>query len=109
MKKTGLLAIIWLFISHFNLSGAQTTSDQEKVQGYVYLDTNKNQQMDGSEKGIPDIMVSNGEEVIATDTNGYWQLPLSEGEGVFVIKPSGYRTATDNYHLPQYYFIFFIY
>ena len=104
MKKTGLLAITLLFISNFNFSSAQTTSEPQMARGYVYLDTDENKRMDDSEKGIPGIMVSNGEEVIATDTNGYWQLPLTEGEGVFVIKPSGYKTATDNYHLPQYYY-----
>ncbi len=46
-------------------------------------------------RGIPNIMVSNGEAVILTAPDGTWQLPLADGQSVFVIKPTGWTTPVD--------------
>ena len=46
-------------------------------------------------RGVPDILVSNGLDVVATGADGSWSLPLAAGESVFVIKPSFWTTPVD--------------
>src|SRR5271166_5684810 len=46
-------------------------------------------------RGLPDVMVSNGQEVVKTDADGAWSLPVGAGESVFVIKPAGWALPLD--------------
>jgi C terminal of Calcineurin-like phosphoesterase/N terminal of Calcineurin-like phosphoesterase len=46
-------------------------------------------------RGVPDVMVSNGLEVVKTDTDGRWSLPVGDGDSVFVIKPAGWALPVD--------------
>lgn len=45
--------------------------------------------------GIKGALVSNGRDVVLTDQDGQWQLPVEDGDSVFVIKPSGWATPVD--------------
>jgi len=73
--------------------------------GVVYDDANRNGKRDPAEKGLPDIRVSNGREIVKTDAQGKYQLPVADEAIVFVIKPSGYMTAIDESNLPRFYYI----
>lgn len=77
---------------------------QASVSGYVYEDGNKNQKKENREKGIEGVAVSNGAQVVLTDKNGRYSLPVQEGQTIFVIKPSGYMTPVNGNNLPQYYY-----
>ncbi|WP_435522713.1 metallophosphoesterase N-terminal domain-containing protein [Chryseobacterium indoltheticum] len=77
---------------------------QASVSGYVFEDINKNQKKEKREKGIENVAVSNGAQVVLTDKNGRYSLPITEGQTVFVIKPSGYMVALNQNNLPQYYY-----
>lgn len=44
----------------------------------------------GRERGIAGVMVSNGRDVVVTDEDGRWCLPVRSGDCVFVITPSGF-------------------
>lgn len=59
------------------------TSAPVRAQGYV-----RDVQTTG---GIPGVMVSNGSDVVSTDANGYWRLPVEPGDSIFVIKPAHWR------------------
>jgi hypothetical protein len=37
-------------------------------------------------------MVSNGRDVVLTDAEGRWSLPVEDGDAIFVIKPTGWAT-----------------
>jgi hypothetical protein len=50
---------------------------------------------EGTGKGIPGVMVSNGRDVVKTDAAGKWEIAVGDGESVFVIKPSGWMTPVD--------------
>ncbi len=41
-------------------------------------------------RGLPGVMVSNGCDVVLTSSDGSWNLPVSAGDFVFVVKPSGW-------------------
>jgi hypothetical protein len=46
-------------------------------------------------KGVLDVMVSNGLDVVKTDADGRWSLPVRDGDSVFVIKPSGWALPVE--------------
>ena len=76
-----------------------------EVKGYVFEDKDGNGKMDGQEKGIPGVPVSNGRDVVLTDNDGKYVLPSDNDDIIFVIKPSGYRTAVDESNFPRFYYI----
>lgn len=94
---------IFLFIAVTAISF--TAYSQSTVKGYVFEDKNENGKKDRSEKGIPNVAVSNGEDVILTDAKGFYELPIGNDNPIFVIKPKGYKTKVNNYNLPQFYYI----
>ena len=76
---------------------------QKKVSGFVYEDANQNGKKERKEKGLAKVSVSNGIQVVQTDENGKYELPLSDDNQIFVIKPSGYAFAIDEFNLPKFY------
>lgn len=77
---------------------------QTSVSGYVYEDLNSNSVKDRSEKGLANIAVSNGVDVVLTNTIGQYTLPLHGDNLVFVVKPSGYQTKINASNLPEFYY-----
>ncbi len=59
--------------------------------------------MDPGEKGLADILVSNGRDIVKTDASGQWNLSVREDQAVFVIQPSGYRVPLNGSMVPQHY------
>jgi N terminal of Calcineurin-like phosphoesterase len=75
------------------------------AQGVVYEDLNNNRRRDADEPGIKDIKVSNGKDIVLTDNDGKYQIPVSDDCIVFVIKPRGWMTPLNSNKLPQFYYI----
>jgi len=96
MKKN-VLSLIFIFI-------AVAAYSQQFAKGYVYEDVNKNGKKDRREAGIAEVAVSNGTEVVLTDDKGFYTLPLSDGNTIFVIKPGGYKTPVDENYIPQFFY-----
>ena len=59
--------------------------------GVVFQDRNGNARRDRGERGLPGIKVSDGTQLVVTDRDGRYALPMVDGRTVFVIKPAGYR------------------
>jgi hypothetical protein len=87
------------------LCAAFCAHSQTTVKGFVYEDANGNNKKDKSEKGIANVAVSNGTEVVVTDGKGGYQLPIGDDNVVFVSKPSGYKPALDENNLPKFYYL----
>lgn len=98
MKK--LLLPIWPLVLLSLGAFAQST-----VSGFVYEDGNRNGRMDRKESGIANVAVSNGKEVVLTDDQGRYTLPIQDDNIVFVIKPTGYKVLENERNLPQFYYI----
>lgn len=77
---------------------------QQVARGIVFVDQNANGVHDDGEPMLPGIRVSNGREVVSTDAAGAYQLPVGDDTTIFVIKPSGYRTAVDDNGIPRFYY-----
>lgn len=93
------------------LSGmfAATAGFTQVASGTVFNDLNKNGNQDPGEPGIANVAVSNGAEVVTTNKNGLYRMPVSPNSVIFVIKPSGYALPVDKrfvatshyYYYPQ--------
>lgn len=66
------------------------------VSGVVFHDLNANGRHDSREKGMPGVMVSDGERVSTTSADGTFALSFDADEDrfVFVTQPTGYRCST---------------
>lgn len=78
---------------------------QSIAKGRIFEDTNRNSRIDKKEKGLANVAVSNGKDVVLTDGEGYYQLPVEEDNIIFVIKPSGYSIPLDENNLSKFYYI----
>ncbi len=78
----------------------------ETVKGSVYEDSNANGMRDSGEKGIAGVKVSNGKEVVLTDGQGRYSLPLSDHTAIFISKPSGWNTPLSGLNQPQFYWLY---
>ncbi|MEX0770197.1 MAG: calcineurin-like phosphoesterase family protein [Balneolaceae bacterium] len=73
--------------------------------GTVYHDLNENGQFDTEEPGIPEVLVSNGRELVVTDDSGGYEITVDDNTIIFLIKPRGWTTGTDENNLPRFYSI----
>ena len=77
----------------------------QTAKGIVFEDINRNGKKDKGEKILPDVAVSNGVDVVLTNSKGEYILPVGEDNILFVIKPAGYQVSVDEDNLPRYYYI----
>lgn len=77
----------------------------QTAQGVVFNDANQNGIQDAREKGLANVCVSNGIEVVKTDPQGKYQIPVEENAIIFIIKPSGWKTPMNALNQPQFYYI----
>lgn len=86
MRGPGKKLLILLFLPLAVLFALQ-------VEGVVFLDANRNGIMDKGEKGLGNVLVSDGRETAITDSKGRFLLSTSSDEPlIFVSFPSGYFT-----------------
>lgn len=78
---------------------------QEIVKGVVFEDSNNNGKKEGREQGIPEVAVSNGVQVVLTDAQGRYELPVGTDNIISVIKPANFKFGVDDNNLPQFYYI----
>ena len=111
------LTFFLLFCS-VSLSTAQNTSGvvrlphrikakkgEGQAKGFVFHDVNENRRRDAAEPGIAGVAVSNGTDIVHTNEEGSYALPVSDDAIVFVIKPSNWMTPVNADFLPQFYYL----
>jgi hypothetical protein len=77
----------------------------EMAQGTVYHDTNHNGKRDAGERGIRHIGVSNGLDIVQTDRQGRYRLPVEDDTILFVIKPAHYSLPVNANMIPQFFYV----
>lgn len=86
------------------LSPSLPAQAHDEATGVVFHDRNRNQAREDREEGLPDVRVSNGVDIVATDAEGRWRLPVRGEECIFfVLKPRGYMTPVDRHNLPRFF------
>lgn len=78
---------------------------QNLAKGFVFQDTNGNRLKEATEKGIPEVAVSNGVDIVLTDENGAYEIPVSDNAVIFVVKPRDWMTPVNEDNLPQFYYL----
>lgn len=78
----------------------------ETVKGIVFESRSGARERRPGDPGIPGVLVSNGRDVVRTDADGRYSLPIEDGMAVFVIKPTDYAVPLDEEtRLPRFYYI----
>ena len=93
------------FILFITVSIYSQNSAQQVAKGFVFHDTNENRLKEDRENGIPEVAVSNGVDIVLTDENGAYQIPVSDDAVIFVIKPRDWVTPLSEDNLPQFYYL----
>ncbi|MHC2090338.1 calcineurin-like phosphoesterase C-terminal domain-containing protein [Methylobacterium sp. CM6244] len=75
---------------------ASSARASDRATGMVY------ESVSGERIGIPDVAVSNGRDVVLTDRQGRYGLDVSDGDTVFVVKPSGFALPRDENNIPRF-------
>lgn len=83
----------------------QDAQGRRYAEGFVFHDRGGNSERSEGYEGIAGVCVSNGLEVVKSDRNGKWRLPVDEDTILFVIKPKGWSVPVDHNNLPRYYYI----
>ena len=85
--------------------GRAFAANSGTVSGIVYENRSGSVPRQTSDPGIAGVLVSNGRDVVKTDADGRYTLPLEDGSIIFVIKPTGYAVPVDTDMLPRFYYI----
>ncbi len=78
---------------------------QQVATGVVFHDQNRNGSRDAGERGIPNVLVSNGRDVLRTDKQGRYRLNVTDDTVIFVIKPRGWQVPLNEHNLPQHSYV----
>jgi hypothetical protein len=88
-------------------AGTHAASQDVTARGTVFEDKDGSGQRGPGAQGIANIMVSNGRDVVLTDAQGAWALPVRDGDAIFVIKPSGWMTPLETgTNLPRFSYLY---
>lgn len=98
------ITIFFVFTCLLNVVGLSSSWSRD-VKGRVFEDANHNLKFDAGERGVPGVLVSNQVEVVQTDENGNYTLPISDEAIIFITKPVGYMTPLNEHQLPQFYYV----
>ncbi len=85
----------------------EISPDENEImaKGYIYDDANENGIRDEGERGIKGVAVSNGEDVVITNNEGYYGLPVDDDAIIFCIKPRDWMTPINEENIPQFFYI----
>src|SRR5690606_20249641 len=78
---------------------------QDIAKGVVFEDLNQNGTKERREKGIAGVSVTNGVQVVQTDSKGRYELPVGSDQIIAVIKPGNYDVPVNDNKLPQFFYI----
>ncbi len=83
-------------------AGATAAAQADTIDGLVFYDRNQDgQHQERSEPGIEDVRVTNGREVVLTDEDGRYSLPVDDDMALTVSKPANYMVPMDEDNIPQ--------
>lgn len=85
-------------------AGVQADTETTTIRGTVFQDEDRDSRSGREEDGVADVMVSNGREVVRTDENGGYELPVYDGMTVFITKPAGWEVPLDEQNFPQFFY-----
>ena len=103
-ERVCILFVLCFLVAH-SAAAQPKTPQPQLAQGVVFEDLNSNGKRDAGEPGLPGVRVSNGVEIVKTNDQGQYSIPIDDDTIVFVIKPRHWRTPVNDKNLPQFYYI----
>lgn len=104
MRKTGILAALAL-VGAAPAQVAPLPQPSGSARGTVFEDANGNGRRDPGERGLGGVAVSNGLDVVRTDSRGRWVLPAWDDAVFFVVKPAGWTTPVRPDGRPTFHYV----
>ena len=80
-------------------------SNSLTASGIVFSDLDGDGRFGETDAVFAGVKVSNGKDIVMTDSNGRYSLPIEEGGTVFVLKPNGFRSPLSKDNLPKFYYL----
>ena len=77
----------------------------EVARGTVFIDSNENGLLDPGERGLSNVRVSNGAEIVLSGADGRYEIEIDDEAILFITKPANYATPVNGHMLPQFYYI----
>lgn len=77
----------------------------EMARGTVFLDSNRSGLLDAGEPGIAGVAVSNGCDVVQTDSAGHYEIGLAPTDILMISKPAAYAVPVDENNIPQFFYL----
>ncbi len=112
MRLFGLIGSVLAIATTFSGSaGGQTVGQtvglavEQVARGIVFEDLDGNRRFSAADRPMPGIRVSNGLDIVLTDNDGRYELPIEPGGAVFVIKPQGFMTPVNELNLPRFFYM----
>lgn len=90
-----------MYEGHVQVDRGSAAND-DVLKGQVFDDVNENSKLDGDEKGIAGVAVSNGIDVVQTNGQGAYELPVRDNMTVSVTQPSGWQVPVDSDNFAQF-------
>jgi len=104
MKKQFINTLCLLAIALFALTQAGIAQTTQTARGVVFHDINANGRQDAGEPGLPSVAVSNGSDVVQTNSNGEYEISVTDDTIIFVIKPGNFKYPMNNLNQPQFFY-----
>src|SRR5215468_2562686 len=83
-------------------TGTGQAAPEQVASGSVFEDLEGRGKRGRASRGIAGVLVSNGRDVVKTDSEGRWRLAVKEGDSLFVIKPPHWGTPLAPGGVPQF-------
>lgn len=105
--KSSQAAIFIFTLVACNCVAAQCDPQRPGVdiaRGSVFLDGDQDGTMSNTERGLGNVAVSNGCNVVLTDSDGRYEIDIAPNEILFVSKPAGFALPLDEYNIPRFFY-----
>ena len=87
-------------------TGPAQGAPEQMASGSVFEDLEGRGKRGRTSRGIAGVMVSNGRDVVKTDSEGRWRLAVTEGDSLFVVKPPHWGTPLAPTSVPQFSYLY---
>ena len=77
----------------------------DTASGTVFIDADRDSQLDEGEAGVEGVLVSNGREVTTTGADGTYELPAYDDMNLFITKPAGHDVPVSEQMVPQFHYV----
>jgi hypothetical protein len=88
LRSAFIFFVSTLLSGHVLANSNFTADSEETISGSIYIETNNNGRRDRFEEGIAGVSVSNGCDVVQSDSGGNYQIPIHATQVLFISKPA---------------------